>query len=89
MYKQYFIIYQSYHLTQDGGPSGDQNNQNAGSNAGITLNADVQISAKSSAKKLQLNAYSLADGYFPVNANSQQPSATSSPDESSSVIDTS
>ena len=76
-------------LTRDGSPSGDQNNQNAGSNAGITLNADAQISAESSVKKQQPNANSLADGYSPVNENSQQPSANSSPDDSSPVIETS
>ena len=77
------------HLTRDGSPSGDQNNQNAGWNAGITLNADVQTSAESSTKKQQLSANSSADGYPPVYAKSQQPSANSSPDDSSSVIDTS
>ena len=76
-------------LTRDGSPSGDQNNQNAGSTAGITLNADAQISAESSVKKQQPNANSLADGYSPVDENSQQPSANSSPDDSSPVIETS
>ena len=64
-------------LTQDESPSGDQNNQNAGSNAGITLNADVRISAERIAKKQKLNANSMADGFFPVNAKTQQPSANS------------
>ena len=76
-------------LTRDGSPSGDQNNQHAGSNAGITLNADVQTSDESIAKKQQLNANSMADGFSPVNANTQQPSANSLPDNSSSVIEAS
>ena len=78
----------SLHLNRDGSPSEDQSNQNADSNAGITLNVDVKISAESSAKKQQLNANSLADSYSPVNGNSQQPSANSSPEDSSSLTET-
>ena len=76
-------------MTRDESPSGDQNNQNVGSNAGITLNADLQLSAASSAKTQQPNANSLADGYSPVNENIQQPSANSSPDDCSPVTDNS
>eukprot|EP00112_Aurelia_sp_Birch-Aquarium-sp1_P009895 Seg2143.1 transcript_id=Seg2143.1/GoldUCD/mRNA.D3Y31 product="hypothetical protein" protein_id=Seg2143.1/GoldUCD/D3Y31 len=72
-------------LTLDGTPSGDQNNQNVGSNAGIILNAEAQISAESSSKKQQPSANSLADGYSPVIENSQQPSANSLADDSSPV----
>ena len=73
-------------LTGDGTPSGDQNNQTFGSNADITLNADAQISAESSAKKQHPNVNSLADGYSSVNENCQQASANALPDDSSPVI---
>ena len=76
-------------LTGDGTPSRDQNNQNVRLNAGITLNADAQISAKSSVKKQNPNANSLAAGYTSVNENSQQASANAFPDDSSPVIENS
>ncbi len=76
-------------MIRDRSPSGNQNNLNAGSNTGITLNADAQISAESSVKKQQPNANSLADGYSLVNENSQPSTSGTSSDDPSPVIETS
>ena len=71
-------------LAGDGTLSGDQKNQNVGSNADITLKADAQISTKSSAKKKHPNVNALPDDSSPVIENSQ-PSTSATSCEHSNI----